>query len=224
MAVRPVLPQGDECRYGQCEPVNVLSLTAAAGEANDVTITKGARYVVGDAGAPLLAGPGCVRTSERAASCVAPGHVTVELGDRDDRSSTGTVARGESNDFDVSYISGGAGNDVLSTRSLAGDSLVGGPGNDRLTGGPNKDRLVGGGGDDRLTGGLGSDQLLGGGGADVLRGGRGTDRISGGAGDDRVNSHDNHRDRVDCGRRRDRVIADRVDRVARNCEHVGRRR
>ena len=203
MAVKSVQPQSDECRYGQCEPQDVLFFTAAAGEANDVTITEsGGRYVVGDSGAALLAGPGCVRTSERAATCDAE-DAMVELGDRDDRSSG------------VGHVQGGAGNDVLINRSRMGVQLVGGPGNDRLTGGRGNDGLVGGGGNDRLTGGRGNDGLVGGGGNDLLSGGRDADRI---------NSHDGRRDRVDCGQRQDRVIADRVDRVARNCEHVGRRR
>ena len=202
MAVKSVQPQSDECRYGQCEPQDVLFFTAAAGEANDVTITEsGGRYVVGDSGAALLAGPGCVRTSERAATCDAE-DAMVELGDRDDRSSgVGHVQGGAGNDvlinLGVGYVSGGAGNDVLINRSRMAVDLVGGPGNDRLTGG------------------RGNDGLTGGSGNDLLSGGRDADRI---------NSHDGRRDRVDCGQRQDRVIADRVDRVARNCEHVGRRR
>ena len=225
MTVRTVQPRSDACRYGQCEPQDVLFFTAAAGEANDVTITEsGGRYVVGDSGAALLAGPGCVRTSERAATCDAE-DAMVELGDRDDRSSgVGHVQGGAGNDVLINrsrlgYVSGGAGNDVLINRARTGVDtaieLVGGGGNDRLTGGRGGDSLVGGGGNDRLTGGRGKDRLVGGGGADLLSGGRDADRI---------NSHDGRRDRVDCGQRQDRVIADRVDRVARNCEHVGRRR
>ena len=203
VAVKSVQPQSDVCRFGQCEPQDVLFFTAAAGEANDVTITEsGGRYVVGDSGAALLAGPGCVRTSERAATCDAE-DAMVELGDRDDRSSG------------VGHVQGGAGNDVLINRSRMAVDLVGGPGNDRLTGGRGNDGLTGGGGNDRLTGGRGNDRLTGGSGNDLLSGGRDADRI---------NSHDGRRDRVDCGQRQDRVIADRVDRVARNCEHVGRRR
>jgi len=239
VAVKSVQPQSDVCRFGQCEPQDVLFFTAAAGEANDVTITEsGGRYVVGDSGAALLAGPGCVRTSERAATCDAE-DAMVELGDRDDRSSgVGHVQGGAGNDvlinLGVGYVSGGAGNDVLINRSRMAVDLVGGPGNDRLTaGGEGSDTLVGGGGNDRLTGGRGNDGLVGGGGNDRLTGGRGNDRLTGGGGNDllsggrdadRINSHDGRRDRVDCGQRQDRVIADRVDRVARNCEHVGRRR
>jgi len=212
VAVKSVQPQSDACRYGQCEPQDVLFFTAAAGEANDVTITEsGGRYVVGDSGAALLAGPGCVRTSERAATCDAE-DAMVELGDRDDRSSG------------VGHVQGGAGNDVLINRSRMAVDLLGGAGNDRLTGGEGNDSLVGGGGNDRLTGGRGNESLVGGGGNDRLTGGGGNDLLSGGRDADRINSHDGRRDRVDCGQRQDRVIADRVDRVARNCEHVGRRR
>ena len=213
VAVKSVQPQSDVCRFGQCEPQDVLFFTAAAGEANDVTITEsGGRYVVGDSGAALLAGPGCVRTSERAATCDAE-DAMVELGDRDDRSSG------------VGHVQGGAGNDVLINRSRMAVDLLGGPGNDRLTAGDEgSDTLVGGGGNDRLTGGRGNESLVGGGGNDRLTGGGGNDLLSGGRDADRINSHDGRRDRVDCGQRQDRVIADRVDRVARNCEHVGRRR
>lgn len=112
------------------------------------------------------------------------------------------------------------------------DTLRGGPGADCLYGGPGHDRLVGGPGNDRLIGGTGRDMLIGGPGRDVLNGGPGNDRIVGGSGPDRVNAgpgndlvnvRDGGRDVVDCGSgRRDRVLADRRDRL-RNCEIVRRR-
>jgi hypothetical protein len=94
--VKAVALGGDECRYGQCEVGNRLFFSAAAGEANDVTITGGAGgLVVRDAGAPLLPRAGCVRTGERTATCAAPFVRAVELGDRDDRSSSdGRVSGG----------------------------------------------------------------------------------------------------------------------------------
>ena len=73
--------------------------------------------------------------------------------------------------------------------------------------GTKDDRVSGGNGDDRLTGGAGKD------------------RVSGGAGNDRIFVRDGQRDRVNCGSGgRDRVTADRRDRVSRSCERVSRKR
>ena len=113
------------------------------------------------------------------------------------------------------------GNDLLS--GLAGaDCLDGGPGRDRLSGGSGADRLSGGSGNDFLAGGAGRDALLGGAGADRLGGGAARDSFDAGAGNDVINARDRVRETVRCGRGRDRVIADRRDRV-RGCERVSRR-
>ena len=101
-------------------------------------------------------------------------------------------------------INGGSGRDVISAGSASGDRVAGDQGNDRINGNSGNDALEGNSGHDRITGSTGAD------------------RISGGSGDDRVNARDGRRDRVNCGRGRDRVIADRFDRIARNCERVGR--
>jgi RTX calcium-binding nonapeptide repeat (4 copies)/WD40-like Beta Propeller Repeat len=122
------------------------------------------------------------------------------------------------------------------------DTLLGGDGADELAGGSGRDRIFGGRGDDVVglehpmagaTGGPGDDLVDGGPGADVLYGGPGNDRlvggagrdhqIYGGAGDDVILARDGARDRVDCASGRDRVEADRFDRVGRNCEVVRRR-
>lgn len=104
----------------------------------------------------------------------------------------------------------------------AGDDRVwGGDGDDRIDTAYGRDFVAAGaandivfahGNDDRLYGGLGTDYLDPGNGEDVVDGGPGTDSISV-AGDARV-------DRVRCGRGRDFVYADPVDRVARDCETV----
>lgn len=100
----------------------------------------------------------------------------------------------------------GAGNDVISTGSTAGDyarlgtgddraalgdgadyargedgndTLAGDAGNDTLTGGTGNDVVSGGTGGDFLFGDLGQDNLTGGQGADYLAGGAGNDTISG---------------------------------------------
>jgi DNA-binding beta-propeller fold protein YncE len=136
-----------------------------------------------------------------------------------------------------------AGADLL--RGGAGrDCLYGGEGDDRLFGGSGADRLFGGAGDDRLDGEDGRDNLRGAGsgrltGGDRLSGGAGddglTDRrgsatLSGGAGNDRVDARDasgmdrRRADTVRCGRGRDVALVDAADHVARDCEHVVRRR
>jgi Ca2+-binding RTX toxin-like protein len=64
-------------------------------------------------------------------------------------------------------------------------------------------------------------------GKDVIRAPRVAYRnysIEAGAGNDRIDAVNGARDVVDCGRGHDAVVADRTDRVARNCERVTRRR
>ena len=51
---------------------------------------------------------------------------------------------------------------------------------------------------------------------------RGHDRIFAGNGNDLIESASGSRDVVSCGPGRDTVVADRVDRVGRDCEHVRR--
>ena len=134
---------------------------------------------------------------------------------------------------------GGRGNDRLSGGG-GKDCLGGGRGNDRVSGGTNNDRVGGDSGNDRLGGDSGNDRLSGGSGRDRLNGGRGRDRMSGGSGNDRItagggdrvsggsgndaiSARNRRRDRIDCGSgRRDRVRADRRDRL-RRCERVSRR-
>jgi Ca2+-binding RTX toxin-like protein len=50
-------------------------------------------------------------------------------------------------------------------------------------------------------------------------GGKGRDALSGGGGSDTIKAKDRGRDTVDCGKRRDIVLADRRDRL-RGCERV----
>jgi uncharacterized repeat protein (TIGR01451 family) len=94
---------------------------------------------------------------------------------------------------------------------------------DVLRGTPCGDVLSGLGGNDRLLGLAGADRLFGGAGADVLDGGPGADLIDGGAGRDVIFARDRKQDTIRCGAGRDRVTADRSDRVSRNCERVSRR-
>ena len=95
--------------------------------------------------------------------------------------------------------------------------LRGTSGKDRLKGTDLGEKLVGRAGSDVIKGKGGDDCLVGNGGKDRLNGGSGKDRIRGGAGSDRINSVDGKRDIVNCGTGRDRVKADRKDRL-RRCE------
>jgi Ca2+-binding RTX toxin-like protein len=140
---------------------------------------------------------------------------------------------------------GRGGNDRLF--SLAGtDTLLGGPGKDVVFGG----RIVGrccddndfSGGDKNVDGGPGNDQVNGGKDSDNILGGRGNDylfegaepgvakidNIFAGAGNDAVwvlNWSPRGKDVVSCGSGFDRVVADRLDVIAPDCERVfyGRR-
>jgi Ca2+-binding RTX toxin-like protein len=113
-------------------------------------------------------------------------------------------------------MDGGPGNDTIESGGL----LLGGEGNDRLTSAIANDIPV------RQDGGPGDDLLIGRYGPDRLVGGPGRDRLSGGSGNgnDYVNARDGERDSVRCGDgRADRVAADKIDSVARDCERVSRR-
>ena len=109
------------------------------------------------------------------------------------------------------HLDGGAGN----------DNLDGGAGNDTLRGGSGNDSVTGGTGNDRLSGMAGRDKLSGGSGRDTLDGGKGKDRMNAGAGNDSVNSKDGVAELVNCGAGKDRVKADRKDRL-RSCEKRSR--
>ena len=136
---------------------------------------------------------------------------------------------------------GRGGNDRMF--SLAGeDTLLGGPGKDVVFGG----RIVVGsccqdndfsGGDKNLDGGPGNDEVDGGRGSDNILGGRGNDylfegaepgvawpdNIVAGAGNDAVwvlNWSPVGKDVLSCGSGFDRVLADRTDEIAPDCERV----
>ena len=68
----------------------------------------------------------------------------------------------------------------------------------------------------------GRDTVWGLGGNDLLRGGPGRDRLIGGPGKDRVLARDGARDTIACGSGVDRVLADRLDVVGKDCEIVTR--
>jgi dienelactone hydrolase len=94
-----------------------------------------------------------------------------------------------------------------------GDTLKGRRGNDRLKG------LAG---DDCVKGGPGRDRAKGNGDDDKVVGGQGRDRLSGGGGDDTLKARGGGRDRVVCGKGKDKAVVDRRDTV-RGCEKVRRK-
>lgn len=199
--------------------VGIVTLSAAPGEANDVTIAQdadGRAFALADRGAALSAGPGCEAQDAGAVRCDVKAQTTdpkyasvrleVELGDANDAlrfSGPGAYVEGSAFTFH-----GGAGDDRLITSfgDLHGDAgdddlrhegpgghgvdIDGGDGADVLTGGPGGDDLLGGAGDDRLDGGPGTDALSGGAGADGLAGGGGDDALNGNAGVDRLDGGD----------------------------------
>ena len=127
---------------------------------------------------------------------------------------------------------GKGGNDTL--LSLAGDdTLLGGPGKDVVNGGnlaepfAGNKNLVGGEGNDAVQGGLGSDNVLGGEGNDYLFGGEFEppavkDTLSGAEGNEVIDvlNKPAGKDVVSCGSGIDRVLVDRADVLAPDCEKV----
>jgi Ca2+-binding RTX toxin-like protein len=122
-------------------------------------------------------------------------------------------------------MNGLAGNDVLlglggndtMDGGAGNDNLDGGAGKDKLKGGLGNDRLTGGPGDDSLNGGAGKDKLSGGVGNDSLNGGAGKDSYSGGSGKDTITSKDGVAESVNCGSGKDKVRADKKDKLI-GCE------
>jgi hypothetical protein len=126
---------------------------------------------------------------------------------------------------------GGEGKDWVlggnERRPQGGDkNLVGGPGNDGVLGGRGSDNLTSNSGNDFVDAGPGADNIVGGDGNDYLldgeRRGGATDIITGGDGNDVIGPFNKpaKRDVVTCGGGFDRVLADRADVVAPDCERV----
>jgi Ca2+-binding RTX toxin-like protein len=98
-----------------------------------------------------------------------------------------------------------------------GDLIRGAAGNDTIRGLAGADCLFGQAGNDTLDGGSGNDKLDGGAGKDKLTGGRGRDTFKAGTGNDTVNAKDGIAEKIDCGRGRDKVKADKRDKL-KGCE------
>ena len=93
---------------------------------------------------------------------------------------------------------------------------------DRLRGDNGRDELYGDTGNDIMLGGAGKDELQGGTGNDKLIGGPEADMISAGAGIDVIDARDKSVDEIACGAGKDLVMADKHDKVGRDCEKVQR--
>jgi len=134
----------------------------------------------------------------------------------------GTVAPNERRTFKVTARSDwGALGSTISVSTSARDSN---PTSNTATTQTRIDRcwLLGTEGPDTLRGTKRSELICGLGGDDRIFTGGGHDTIEAGRGNDEIFARDGQRDVIRCGPGDDRVIADRIDRVARDCEHVTR--
>jgi Ca2+-binding RTX toxin-like protein len=111
------------------------------------------------------------------------------------------------------------GNDVL-TAHAAADMILGNDGNDHLDGDFSPDYVLGGPGNDYVWGRNGHDRLWGGHGFDRLYGDE--EFVEDTDGRDEIISveDDGVADEIECGRRRDRVVARPNDVVRPDCERV----
>jgi Ca2+-binding RTX toxin-like protein len=141
-------------------PAGALTFDSDAVAVNNrvnVTAIPGGDYRVTDTIAPVVASAGCVPERVDAAVCADP-------------------LSGQ--------LSGGPGNDTITTSGALPVTLQGEDGNDTMRSGAGGDSLVGALGNDNLTGGAGVDDLDGNEGADTLDGGIGADHLDGGTGTD----------------------------------------
>ena len=211
---------------------NVIRGTAAANTINGTTAADRIFAGTGDDVVDALAGNDCVDLgtgddrgegglgNDLVVSGTGRDRVSSSSGNDDMRGNSGIdrLEGGRGND----RVFGDSGNDTL-LGSFGNDRLHGVSGRDRITGSRGRDRINGGSNGDRISGGSSGDRIAGDAGSDRINGNSGSDRISGNSGNDRITSRDNSRDRVNCGRGRDSVLADRSDIVSRNCERVRRR-
>jgi WD40-like Beta Propeller Repeat len=137
------------------------------------------------------------------------------LGGPDERSADGAVWAGENTLVIVSWQRREGPLKVVDLHAIGVD----GRGERRLT----YQCHLGSGGSEIFRGSDLGDTIRTFGGNDEVRPGAGDDDVDAGPGADLVRSADRTRDVVRCGRGRDRVIADRRDRIAPDCERVVRR-
>jgi hypothetical protein len=166
--------------------------------------------LLGSRGETALGGPGNDRFAGSANGSVLDGGSGVDTADYT------KLAIPITTDLNARRTSGGLGEDRL--RSI--ENVRGGSRDDGLRGDRKANVLSGGRGHDVVSGRRGKDTVRGGLGRDTLDGGKGRDRLFGGPGNDSIESRDGMQDTVVCGAGYDTVTADRVDRVAADCENV----
>ena len=181
-----------------------VDIAGGVGEQNVVTLSHvGSTLIVVDVGAPLtVGGTGCTKSGEHEVRCDLPfpedgpwpARVDADLDDGPDQL---TVDASLEHRALMARLSGGAGDDVLTTRA-AGADLLGGSGDDLLIGTDRElcrgsvcaptdlygDHLDGGAGADMIQGRGGRDSLDGDDGNDLMDAGTGADIVEGGSGDD----------------------------------------
>ena len=187
---------------------HVLTLVAAAGEANNIEVYSRPGYVLiweRNNTDPMWGQPaGCVNYNAAQVQCPRSlvSSVYVDTGDNNDK----IVATIDA-PLGVT-LAGGAGSDYVDVKGTVGSltanantpNLLGGDGNDQVYGWQFSDNLSGGAGDDILGAGRGNDRL---------DGGPGADRLDGGEDSDTIYARDGYRDFVACGTGYDRARTDR---------------
>src|SRR3954452_8278405 len=177
----------------------MLTITAAPGEANQLTVTPGVATVdVLDPVAPLTPGAGCLSSGSGRVTCTVAqlSRAVVALGARNDTFVAGgllpvTVGDGAGDDT----VTGGGGDDDF-VAGAGADSYAGGAGSDRVDYSARTAALTvdvddvaddAGEGDnvrrdiERVSGGSGADTITGSAAADRLDGGPGEDTLLGGS-------------------------------------------
>jgi hypothetical protein len=105
-----------------------VRIEAASGEANVLTVSGqgSTSLTVTDAGAPLVAGPGCSQ-SDLGVTCATPADAAIDVstGDLDDSVTIAAPA--------PAFVDAGGGNDVIQTRDALSDSAWCGRGSDTVT-------------------------------------------------------------------------------------------
>jgi Ca2+-binding RTX toxin-like protein len=177
-----------------------ITVTAGVGRGNTISVWQSGNSIrIRDTGDTVAPSGDCTAISTTEVACRAADttELVVNAGDQDDNVTSSLTALG------VTLI-GGAGNDNLyggsANDTLEGDEgsdfLSGGAGNDTLTGAAGADRIFGGSGNDSIEGRSGSDIVDGGAGNDVIYGGSGNEQIVAGAGNDYAEGG-NGRDTID---------------------------
>ena len=106
---------------------SVVRVAGAPGEQNQLTVTAPdpTTLIVGDAGAPLTAGPGCSQT-DVGVTCVTPAQpqIDVSAGDGDDSVTIAATVG--------AFVDGGSGDDLIQIRNGVSDSAWCGRGRDSV--------------------------------------------------------------------------------------------